>query len=839
MKRLIEILLGIKPAPWAEGGAMRVEWASFPTGDAALLTLVSLALVIWMVWWCYRREGRGLSVGVRVMLWAMRLTVIFGVAAMLLEPVLVFSRKEFSPSRLLVLCDVSESMDLRDAWANTTRAQQVAQALNLPGGDKDLRERTRSELIDRVLQAKLLKALEADGDREVRVLPYAATLMPEAPATQPNAGTTKPASMPSDSTDAVTNGGRDATATGAAIRQAIGASRGKPLAGILLITEGQSNTGEPAQRAAELAKAEGLPIVILAAGTPEGPRSAKVMKIDVSPIVFVKDPNRLGVIVESRGMSGQGATLLLERRRDGGPWEEAGKQSLTLGESGSLQTMTFEFTEETPARVEFRATLSDAGPPLTPGDHLQMAEVKAINQRIKVLFIAGSSFPEVQFMRNALLRDKGVEMSSWLQGADANFKHPGTVASLNRLPANQEELNGYDCIVLYDPDPALLPDNWNEMAQSFVSQAGGGLIYVAGERMTKLNFERAADPTLAWLSMLPVIIEAGLFRSDVSVRISSREPWRLDITPEGRGDPIFQFTKTPDTNDRVLASLPGMFWHFPVSRAKPGATVLARHGDPRMRNQYGPEVLMATQLVGPGRTFFLAFDSTYRWRYLDEQHFDGFWARMIDRAGRNKQLGGRYPFTLTTDRQSYRPGSPIKLTARFINPNDAGAGLDSLKAELEAGDQSQPLVLTPKAGETGVYEVTFNAGRAGTHSVRVWSGDTPAPGSGSSATPTVTPSGTPVAPRAATIQIPVETPHIEVERPTQDRAALEAIARASAGGAVYDLDQADQVLAAFTTRKVANVLEDRQEIWNAPLLIGLILAALVGEWVLRKKYRMV
>ena len=29
---------------------------------------------------------------------------------------------------------------------------------------------------------------------------------------------------------------------------------------------------------------------------------------------------------------------------------------------------------------------------------------------------------------------------------------------------------------------------------------------------------------------------------------------------------------------------------------------------------------------------------------------------MIDRAGRSKQLGGRYPFVLSMDRATYRPG---------------------------------------------------------------------------------------------------------------------------------------------------------------------------------------
>jgi hypothetical protein len=40
-------------------------------------------------------------------------------------------------------------------------------------------------------------------------------------------------------------------------------------------------------------------------------------------------------------------------------------------------------------------------------------------------------------------------------------------------------------------------------------------------------------------------------------------------------------------------------------------------------------------------------------------------------------------------------------------------------------------------------------------------------------------------------------------------------------------------------RRVARILEDRQEIWNAPLIFITILLALFAEWILRKRYRMV
>ena len=125
-----------------------------------------------------------------------------------------------------------------------------------------------------------------------------------------------------------------------------------------------------------------------------------------------------------------------------------------------------------------------------------------------------------------------------------------------------------------------------------------------------------------------------------------------------------------------------MYWSFPVTRARPGATVLARHGDPRMSNQHGRRVLLSSQLYGPGRTVFIAFDSTYRWRYLSEDYFDGFWARLVDRVGRNKALGGRFPFQVHLGKGVYRVGDRLSVGVRYTDPA-ALAESSELTAELE------------------------------------------------------------------------------------------------------------------------------------------------------------
>ena len=110
MDRLIHIFLGIKPAPWTQGGSWRLEWLALPQHDRMLMMLVGIGVAVWGVLYLYRREGRNLNLPTRIGLSALRMIVLLGVVVMLLEPVMVFSKQEMEPSNLLVLEDRSESM---------------------------------------------------------------------------------------------------------------------------------------------------------------------------------------------------------------------------------------------------------------------------------------------------------------------------------------------------------------------------------------------------------------------------------------------------------------------------------------------------------------------------------------------------------------------------------------------------------------------------------------------------------------------------------------------------------------------------------------------------------
>tara|TARA_R110002124_G_scaffold138147_1_gene301487 strand:+ start:1146 stop:3593 length:2448 start_codon:yes stop_codon:yes gene_type:complete len=800
----LEFLFGIKASTWTEGGHWSAQWVGLPGGDWRLLLILGILVLIGGGWWLYQRDAQQVPFVRRCLLYTIRISIVLLVIAMLLEPILVLSKEEKIPSHLLVLLDNSLSMSLKDAWKDEDKANKVSRNLGMSADTAALRQMNRMQLAQKLVNEPFLKKLSADGARTVHLHSFSDKFNPEALSLseewQP---------------------GGTGTAIASSLRQALLSYSGMPLSGVLIVSDGQSTAGEAPEEVLQMLSDEGVPLVTVGVGTTDGPRNVAITELEASPVVFVQDPNQITVHIESRGMQAESATLVIEQRRNGGPWQEFIREEIVLNLDGALQPKTYEFSETKTGKLEFRAKIVDAGPEISQDDNLASAEVRVIRQRLNVLFIAGSTFPEVQFLRNTFLRDRQINLSSWLMAADKTYEHPGDLP-IRRLPVTQEEMNDYDCVILYDPDPTQWPINFPELLTSFVTKAGGGLVYIAGEMQTAQMFDRQSDPSLSWLNLLPVIREPGLFRSQVQIRLSARSPWKLDVTDPGFQDPIFTFSTDRQANEQILDNLPGMFWHFPVTKAKPGATVLAVHADPRMRNEYGQEVLIASQRVGPGWSIFIGFDSTYRWRYLDDQFFDGFWARVVDRAGRSKQLGGNYPFRLSTPQATYQPGGQAKIIARFLDESQMEPGLQRLYGDVERGDdQPIPLTLTPgnKAGE---FSTSFPVTQPGTYFVRVWLGDEAA--------------GATV--KAATLPINVEFPNKELENPTLDEAFLQTMA-VSTGGRVFDLSESDGIVNAFKIKQVSRLLEERQEIWDAPLFYILIFGLLVTEWILRKWCRLI
>ncbi|WP_422922966.1 VWA domain-containing protein [Singulisphaera sp. PoT] len=818
MNKLWQILLGIERSPGTTvGGDTRLEFSALPGGAATVGLVLGALAILALLWRLNRFEVRDLPRRRRIAIVAMRAITLLALVAMLLEPVLVSSRRETVKSHLPIIVDDSESMKFSDPYTDDSRATELASRLKLSseGGRSPvdrLRETTRLDLVKTVLEPKL-EDLAKGRELHIHNLESAA---------QP--GTTASRSQKARKLADI-KANRSVSPLGDALQGVVGSHRGQPVAGLVLITDGRSNTGEDPLRAVEAAARQNIPVYTIAAGADEGPRNIRLSEIEVSPVVFVRDPLNLAVVVEARGLRDAEATIVLEQKLNQNDWEPVGTQRVVLGEDGILKRTTFRITPKVVGQYEFRARVEDAGPELTQEDNVATAAVKVVRQQIRVLLIAGGPSPEVQFLRNALMRDQHVEFAGWFQHADPGFRQPGD-RPINRLPNDLAELGRYDALLLVDPDMRALGQQWPEMITQFVGQEGGGLIYVAGELHSQILFEAAEGSTGSagnWTKILPVVRDPGLFRSEAEVRLSTQDTYTLDLTPEGRSDPIFEFNGDPIRNRSILTSLPGMYWNFPVTRARPGATVLARHGDPRMQNQYGRAVLLASQLYGPGRSVFIGFDSTYRWRYLAEDYFDGFWARLVDRVGRNKALGGRFPYQVHLGKGLYRVGDQVNIGVRYTEPTALNEATE-LVAELEiAGQPPEPIRFERVPEDPGLLTTTFPAQQAGAYSLRIVSSTAADAGSGV---------------RASTTTFRVEPPRREIDEPSLNRPLLSDLARMTGGKALSlaDLDDLDNAIA---MREVTRTLETRDELWDAPILYATIVLGLTAEWILRKMSRMV
>ena len=292
MNRFWQTLLGIERSPGAvSSGEARLEFGTMPRGAGTLVLIVSALVLLALLWRLYRLERRDLSPRKRCVLVGLRGLTLLAITVMLLEPVWVSSLRETVRSHLAVVLDDSESMKYSDPYTDDSKAVALAADLKLgsQGGRSPverLRETPRLELVKNLLRPNLDK-LERGRELYLYDLESAA---------QGGSGE----SARTRSLDQI-EPKRPVSPLGDAIQGVLSSHRGQPVAGLVIATDGRSNTGEDPLRAVEAAVRQNIPIFAIAAGATEGPRNIRVAEIEASPVVFVQDPMNLAVVVEGAG----------------------------------------------------------------------------------------------------------------------------------------------------------------------------------------------------------------------------------------------------------------------------------------------------------------------------------------------------------------------------------------------------------------------------------------------------------------------------------------------------------------------------------------------------------
>lgn len=809
-----------------------IELANVPEGWWAIALAVVLVAICLVVFWMYRNEGRiGASSRTRLWLAVVRCVVLGALAVILLEPVRVRILRRWIDSYTLVLVDDSASMDLADAYLEDSDAARIAA---VTGGEVTGAIKRR-DVVEKLLTTNergLLRGFAKNNRIKLFSFGEEPTLQgtvlregTEKPETSDGAAPAGDAPKETDlngvpvqftSTGRMTNIER-------AIRRSIESVGNAPVSGIVVLSDGGFNAGASVEETAKVARERRIPIHTIGIGDPSEPRNVRVVELTAPETAFQKDPVAITTRLSAEGLDGEMLRVeLLERIGDGSDEGSVVEtKNVEIGLGGELPTMTFERRPAVTGRYVYTLRAATLPGESISDDNARQVSVNVIDSRTRVLLVSGMPSWEYRFVATLLERDATFDLSCWLQSADQAAVRDGTTV-IDHLPETPEELFAYDAIVLMDVNPKELSEEWSRMVDTWVVEHGGGLLYTAARPHTPAFMREPALKPLR--DLLPVTIdpEADLVLNQVGHY--QLTPSAIEIAPGALGHPIAQGGHDAGAARVIWQGGGELYWHYPVLREKPAATVLMRHADPRMRNSYGGHVLLATQFVGAGRSGFLGFDGTWRWRKFGQDEFNRFWVQLVRFTAEGRRLGGSRRGALLADRDEYSLGDVIQVTARVLDARYEPLRADQVTARFQLDEQHGELTLTPQRDRPGWFEGRMVPDHTGICRITL-----PLP-----AAP-VTSSDRKGDANEITREIRVTRPNLEVRRPNMNRDALMVLAEQSYGGRYYDVDEAMQLADKIPDSHEEFAIRSRpQSLWDRGATLWILVALLSLEWGVRK-----
>jgi hypothetical protein len=676
------------------------EFANMPGGWMRLLGLLALAGLCYVVVWLYRREARaGAGARLRGTLAVLRCTAIAALAVIWLKPVIATHIVRTITAQVAVLADVSASMSITENGdtpagdagpaAAASRRDRI-EALLTEGDYAWLRRLAANNELSVYAfgeDARRLDVPIGDGDTE--------RPSREAPKDRSETSPTELPLLPS-SFERLTDAGQAL----AAIAEDAGES---PLAAVVLITDGEVNSGMSPEELLAYARRLKAPVFTVGVGRTTEPPNIRIAHISAPAAVAKGDPFAVRVELGAEAIEPSPVELELSviKLAENGAGEAVERTIATRNVTVAPPTATgeaaagavsgaapllFEVNAEEAGEYVYRARLAGLEGEAVRFDNVADTSVQVLDTQLRVLLIAGGPTYDYRFVTHLLERDRTVDVSCWLQSADERAVRDGNTV-INELPREPEALFAYDVVLMLDPDPRQFDSSWCVTVRRFVDEFGGGLLYQAGRHYsTRFLREPAAEDLRA---ILPVVVDP-----DASVRLTEQGSYHtrdypIRIPDEALGHPLLSLNETREYNARIWEALPGVFWYLPVQRAKPLATPLMLHGDPSQRNQFGPALLMAAQPVGSGRTAFLGFDTTWRWRGPAEMYFNRFWVQMVRYLAQSRRQGASKRGTIAVDPERIDAGEPFKIEARVLGESFAPWHEPQVSARMDLPDGQQ------------------------------------------------------------------------------------------------------------------------------------------------------
>ncbi len=576
------------------------------------LIIAGLALVI--LTWSYLRAGPTLLKWVCP---SLKLLGILALAFCLLEPMRSSQRARPGSNLFAVVADNSQGLQVRDTGDSETRGVRLKQWLERTSGDwqESLAETfdVRRYLFDSRLQ-----------------------------------GVT-------DFTELDFNG--RATGLGSALKTLAERMKGRPLAGVLLLTDGNATDLHGA-----LPSLEGLPPVYpVVVGRPGALKDVALSQVAVSQSAFEDQPVSIQAEVRAPGFRGERLRVRLRDQKGAMVVEETG--TAKASNESTPFTLRPKPDQNGVLFFELSAGLDGSGDEgsakaseeATPVNNTRVVAVDRGRGPYRILYVSGRPNWEFKFLNRAVSEDTQLQMVALIRVARrepkfefrgrsgetsnplfrgfgdqsrdevARYDQPVMVRLNTRdelelkdgFPILPADLFNFHAVVLDDVEAAFFTPEQAALLQRFVSERGGGLMMLGGME----SFREGAYHRTPIGELLPVYLDrAETNAPGATVRFElAREGWLL---------PWARLRDEEVTERQRIEGMPAFRVHNHVSAVKPGASVVATAKDESGRDL--PALVI--QRFGRGRTGSLMIGDLWRWGMRDataRADLDKAWRQMM------------------------------------------------------------------------------------------------------------------------------------------------------------------------------------------------------------------
>ncbi len=826
---MIKVLqwLGFDKESVPKDAEVSFSFANFPDSWRVFVLLALILSVGWMIYKIYQKENTSCPRGIRRLLFFFRFSLCLILVVVFLEPSVVYTQSRSLRPIVRIIRDASQSMNVKDNYVEVLSANAAASVMNVSVDSLREIKPSRVDIVNKILSGennKIFEELSKKG--RVKVLDFGESSV-EVGVKERNVE-----SKPIDDKDSnvfniefpnLTANGVGTDISGA-IREAL---EDNLTSSIVIFTDGQHNTSSDVNDAIKLAQNRKVPIFFVGIGDADRPRNLSVSNLYADPQVWNNDPFQIQAVISSDGINKNNVRVSLVEVVQSDDGIETDNiiisKNIDISTKSGRTKVDFTHTPNTPGEKLYnvRAELIEGESNSDDNTAASPTRVNVLDDNAKVLLISGAPSWEYRALVRLLSREKMINLSCWLQSLDDGRLQQGN-SPIDSLPVTKEVLFEYDVIIMLDPNPIEFNEDVIELYKSFVSEHSGGFLYMpgpvyAGRFLTDSRTSEVKE-------LLPVSLgDVGSMEVSGLLSLNNRE-WPLAIVAANADQPIMRFYEDPQRTLDQWKKLPGTFWSFPALEPKPAARVLIEHSDPTLRRKEISRPLLVTGQFGTGRTTYLGFDGTWRWRTkgLDAEFFKRFWVQTTRYLVEGRSLVGKRRGQIETERFQYQVGDRIRLTASLRQKNFDWLDVPNVQAVLTLPNkESKNITFEKLPNQSGVYETTVVAANDGPYSVAIELDE----GSGDEV--------------MINSNFMVVIPFKEIKDTWLDRDRLKSFS-SSTGGVYFNPDQISAIpdLLPDLSRRLTYDSPPRP-LWDNRILFISLFLLLVLEWALRKKFKLI